>query len=155
MFRALKSKVRPATGGKESQKLSTRDRRTKVALLLGSLLCIVLALNRFCAAIVLPGIMTATASGSPCYSEPTLISIAYGFEQHAHGWQPPQFLVTVIGKQVTAMGMGMLREKSLPNELRIDKSQLTVQENGDEETDEDICGSPERFALHDADDNHC
>jgi len=37
------------------------------------------------------------------WSEPTLISIAYGFEQHTHAWQPPQFLDTADGKpQVTA-----------------------------------------------------
>lgn len=29
------------------------------------------------------------------WSEPTLISIAYGFEQHAAAWQPPKFLDTV------------------------------------------------------------
>jgi amidase len=29
------------------------------------------------------------------WSEPTLISIAYGFEQHTHAWQPPKFLPTV------------------------------------------------------------
>jgi amidase len=29
------------------------------------------------------------------WSEPTLISIAYGFEQHTHTWQPPKFLSTV------------------------------------------------------------
>ena len=32
------------------------------------------------------------------WSEPTLIAIAYGFEQHANAWQPPQFLETVGGK---------------------------------------------------------
>ena len=32
------------------------------------------------------------------WSEPTLISIAYGFEQHSHAWQPPRFLDTVGGK---------------------------------------------------------
>jgi len=32
------------------------------------------------------------------WSEPTLISIAYGFEQHAQAWQPPRFLDTVGGK---------------------------------------------------------
>lgn len=69
MFRAHKRKVRPAMGRQESQKLSTRDQRTKVALLLGSLLCIVLALNRFCAAIALPGSRSATASGAPCYDD--------------------------------------------------------------------------------------
>jgi amidase len=37
------------------------------------------------------------------WSEPTLISIAYGFEQHANAWQPPQFLDTVGGKPVAAM----------------------------------------------------
>ena len=31
------------------------------------------------------------------WSEPTLISIAYGFEQHTHAWQPPKFLPTVDG----------------------------------------------------------
>lgn len=31
------------------------------------------------------------------WSEPTLISIAYGFEQHTHAWQPPKFLATVNG----------------------------------------------------------
>ena len=36
------------------------------------------------------------------WSEPTLISIAYGFEQHAKAWQPPQFLDTVGGKPVPA-----------------------------------------------------
>lgn len=37
------------------------------------------------------------------WSEPTLISIAYGFEQHAKAWQPPQFLETVGGKPATSM----------------------------------------------------
>ena len=37
------------------------------------------------------------------WSEPTLISIAYGFEQHAKAWQPPQFLDTVGGKPVAAV----------------------------------------------------
>ncbi|MFC4764475.1 amidase [Dyella koreensis] len=36
------------------------------------------------------------------WSEPTLISIAYGFEQHAKAWQPPSFLETVGGKPVPA-----------------------------------------------------
>ncbi len=31
------------------------------------------------------------------WSEPTLISIAYGFEQHTHAWQAPTFLNTVGG----------------------------------------------------------
>ena len=35
------------------------------------------------------------------WSEPTLISIAYGFEQHAKAWQPPQFLETVDSKPAT------------------------------------------------------
>ncbi|TBR38706.1 MULTISPECIES: amidase [Dyella] len=34
------------------------------------------------------------------WSEPTLIAIAYGFEQHAKAWQPPKFLETVGGKPV-------------------------------------------------------
>lgn len=34
------------------------------------------------------------------WSEPTLISIAYGFEQHTHAWQAPKFLNTVEGKPV-------------------------------------------------------
>lgn len=34
------------------------------------------------------------------WSEPTLISIAYGFEQHSHAWQPPKFLDTVGGVPV-------------------------------------------------------
>ncbi|MHB1058167.1 MAG: amidase [Rhodanobacter sp.] len=34
------------------------------------------------------------------WSEPALISIAYGFEQHAKAWQPPRFLDTVGGKPV-------------------------------------------------------
>lgn len=34
------------------------------------------------------------------WSEPTLISIAYGFEQHGGAWQPPQFLQTVGGSPV-------------------------------------------------------
>jgi len=34
------------------------------------------------------------------WSEPTLIAIAYGFEQHSHAWQPPKFLDTVGGKPV-------------------------------------------------------
>ncbi|MEY2114354.1 MULTISPECIES: amidase family protein [Rhodanobacter] len=37
------------------------------------------------------------------WSEPTLIAIAYGFEQHAKAWQPPQFLDTVGGKPATSM----------------------------------------------------
>jgi hypothetical protein len=69
MFRAHKRKVRPATGRQESQKLSTREQRTKVARLLGSLLCIVPALNRFCAAIALPGSRSATASDAPYYND--------------------------------------------------------------------------------------
>ena len=32
------------------------------------------------------------------WSEPTLIAIGYGFEQHTHVWQPPKFLDTVAGK---------------------------------------------------------
>ena len=36
------------------------------------------------------------------WSEPTLISIAYGFEQHAKAWQPPRFLDTVGGKPLVA-----------------------------------------------------
>ena len=55
------------------------------------------------------------------WSEPTLISIAYGFEQHAQAWRPPQFLDTVGGKPVTAMSRGMQREKSPSHEPRIDK----------------------------------
>jgi amidase len=55
------------------------------------------------------------------WSEPTLISIAYGFEQYAHAWQPPQFLETVGGKAVTAPEIGIVREKSPSNESRIDK----------------------------------
>lgn len=34
------------------------------------------------------------------WSEPTLIAIAYGFEQHGHAWQPPKFLDTVGGQPV-------------------------------------------------------
>ena len=34
------------------------------------------------------------------WSEPTLISIAYGFEQHAKAWRAPKFLDTVGGKPV-------------------------------------------------------
>ncbi|MBA2077580.1 amidase [Rhodanobacter sp. PCA2] len=34
------------------------------------------------------------------WSEPALIGIAYGFEQHTHAWQPPKFLDTVGGKPV-------------------------------------------------------
>ena len=34
------------------------------------------------------------------WSEPTLIAIAYGFEQHTHAWQPPRFLDTVDGTPV-------------------------------------------------------
>ncbi|MHA6202816.1 amidase [Dyella soli] len=34
------------------------------------------------------------------WSEPTLIAIAYGFEQHTRAWQPPTFLDTVGGKPV-------------------------------------------------------
>lgn len=36
------------------------------------------------------------------WSEPTLISIAYGFEQHTKAWQAPKFLNTVGGKPVPA-----------------------------------------------------
>jgi len=36
------------------------------------------------------------------WSEPTLISMAYGFEQHTHAWQPPKFLSTVDGAVVNA-----------------------------------------------------
>jgi amidase len=35
------------------------------------------------------------------WSEPTLISIAYGFEQHAKAWQPPLFLDSVGGTPVS------------------------------------------------------
>jgi amidase len=34
------------------------------------------------------------------WSEPTLISIAYGFEQHTRAWRAPKFLDTVDGKPV-------------------------------------------------------
>ncbi|MEO8809547.1 MAG: amidase family protein, partial [Rhodanobacter sp.] len=36
------------------------------------------------------------------WSEPTLIAIAYGFEQHGPAWQPPKFLDTVDGQPVAA-----------------------------------------------------
>jgi amidase len=36
------------------------------------------------------------------WSEPTLISIAFGFEQHTHAWRAPEFLDTVDGKPVLA-----------------------------------------------------
>jgi amidase len=39
------------------------------------------------------------------WSEPTLISVAYGFEQHAHAWQPPKFLSTVNDTTISAAGM--------------------------------------------------
>ena len=35
------------------------------------------------------------------WSEPTLIAMAYGFEQHAKVWQPPTFLDTVGGEPVS------------------------------------------------------
>jgi amidase len=44
------------------------------------------------------GIVLFTAK----WSEPALISIAYGFEQHSHAWQPPKFLDTVDGTPVAA-----------------------------------------------------
>jgi amidase len=34
------------------------------------------------------------------WSEPALITIAYGFEQHAQAWRAPKFLDTVGGKPV-------------------------------------------------------
>ncbi|MDQ6647021.1 MAG: amidase [Pseudomonadota bacterium] len=37
------------------------------------------------------------------WSEPTLIAIAYGFEQHAGAWRPPHFLDTVGGKSMEAL----------------------------------------------------
>ena len=36
------------------------------------------------------------------WSEPTLISIAYGFEQHTHAWRAPKFLDTVDGTAIPA-----------------------------------------------------
>jgi len=36
------------------------------------------------------------------WSEPKLIAMAYGFEQHAHAWQPPTFLDTVGGAPASA-----------------------------------------------------
>lgn len=36
------------------------------------------------------------------WSEPSLISIAYPFEQHAHAWQPPQFLNSIGGTSQAA-----------------------------------------------------
>jgi amidase len=36
------------------------------------------------------------------WSEPTLIAIAYGFEQHSKAWQPPRFLDTVGGQPVAS-----------------------------------------------------
>ncbi|MEP7185170.1 MAG: amidase [Rhodanobacter sp.] len=36
------------------------------------------------------------------WSEPSLIAIAYGFEQHAGAWQPPHFLDTVGGRSMEA-----------------------------------------------------
>jgi amidase len=53
------------------------------------------------------------------WSEPTLIAIAYSFEQHAHAWRPPQFLDTIGGKPVPAMGMH--REKAQSTGPQIDK----------------------------------
>jgi hypothetical protein len=69
MVRAYKRKVRPATGCQEIQKLSTQDRRTKMAFVLGCLLFIVLALNRLCAAIVLPGSRSDIASSAHYYDD--------------------------------------------------------------------------------------
>ncbi|GAB2568964.1 amidase [Dyella jejuensis] len=40
------------------------------------------------------------------WSEPTLISIAYGFEQHTHAWQAPKFLATVDGKSYAPVPAG-------------------------------------------------
>jgi amidase len=37
------------------------------------------------------------------WSEPTLISIAYGFEQHTRPWQAPRFLATVGGSLTTPL----------------------------------------------------
>ena len=39
------------------------------------------------------------------WSEPTLISVAYGFEQHTHAWQPPKFLSTVNDTTISAAVM--------------------------------------------------
>jgi amidase len=39
------------------------------------------------------------------WSEPTLISVAYGFEQHAHAWQAPKFLSTVNDTTISAADM--------------------------------------------------
>jgi hypothetical protein len=66
MVRTYKRKDRPAIGRQEIQKFSMKDRRTKIAFALGSLLFIVLALNRLCAAIVLPGSRSAIASSAHC-----------------------------------------------------------------------------------------
>jgi hypothetical protein len=69
MFRRHKRKVRRATGREESQKLQTWEQRTKAALGLGGVLCILLALNQFCAAVVLPDSTSATASSAPYYND--------------------------------------------------------------------------------------
>jgi hypothetical protein len=69
MVRAYKRKVRPATGRQEVQKHSRKDRRAKIDFALGSLLFIVLALNRLCGAIVLPGSRSVIASSAHYYDD--------------------------------------------------------------------------------------
>jgi hypothetical protein len=68
-FVHTKDKVRPATGRQEIQKHSVKDRRAKIDFALGSLLFIVFALNRLCAAIVLPASRSDIASSTHYYDD--------------------------------------------------------------------------------------
>jgi hypothetical protein len=52
-----------------------KDRRTKIAFALGNLLFIVLALNRLCAAIVLPGRRSAIASRAHYYDDIEMLQL--------------------------------------------------------------------------------
>jgi hypothetical protein len=67
MLGALKKKVRLSADHQENQKLSAKARGIRIDLLLSSLLCILLALNPFCAAVVLPAERSATTSSALYY----------------------------------------------------------------------------------------
>jgi hypothetical protein len=53
----------------ESQKFQTWDQRAKAARQLRGVLCILLALNQFCAAVVLPESGNASAGRAPYYND--------------------------------------------------------------------------------------
>jgi amidase len=69
MFRTHKEKVRTATIHSKWWQLSARDRRTKIALLFGGLLYVILAVSKLPPAIVLANGRSASTGDAPYYDD--------------------------------------------------------------------------------------